>query len=119
MKKKIFFTIIATVIILLALYWVFWLTFYYEATMNGPICVDFSNAYIRFEHNYLVPLQIFGITAALTILAFRLYPKLKKAKIISRKYIILVVLSTLPFWYLAICHLRSIVTNFETIYRLL
>ena len=115
MKKKTILTIVAAVFILLALYWVFWLMFYYDAVMNGPILVDFSNDYIRFEHDYLVPLQIFGITFLLTILTFGLYPKLKKQKKISGKYIVLAVLSTVPFWYVSIFHLCSIINNYETI----
>lgn len=119
MKKKTILTIAATILILLAFYWVFWLVFYFDATIDGPIIVDFSNDYILFEHNYLVPLQVFGITITLSILAFRFYSKLKKKKIIGRKYLILVMLSTLPFWYLSICHLHSIISNFETIYKAL
>lgn len=116
-KKKFIFTIVATIIIFFALYWVFWLVFYFEATIDGPILVDFSNDYILFEHNYLVPLQIFGITIILSILAFRFYSKFRKKNIISRKYLILVILSTLPFWYLSICHLHSIITYFDMIYK--
>lgn len=116
-KKKFIFTIVATIIIFFALYWVFWLVFYFEATIDGPILVDFSNDYILFEHNYLVPLQIFGITIILSILAFRFYSKFRKKNIISRKYLILVILSTFPFWYLSICHLHSIITYFDMIYK--
>ena len=116
-KKKIILTIVYTIIALISLYWVFWLVFYFDATINGPIVVDFSNNYILFEHNYLVPLQVFGITIILSILTFKFYFKLRKRRIISKKYIILVVLSTLPFWYLAICHLHSIITYFNVIYK--
>ena len=79
-KKKIAFTIIVAVIALSALCWVFWLVFYFDSTIDGSIVVDLTNEYILFERNYLVPLQIFGITIALTIFTFIFYLKLKKKK---------------------------------------
>ena len=116
-KKKIILTVTYTSVVIFALYWMFWLVFYFDATMDGPILMDFSNAYILFEHNYLVPIQIFGITITLSILTFRLYFKFRKRSMISRKYLILVLLSTLPFWYLALCNLHSIITYFDILYR--
>ncbi len=116
-KKKIFLTVVASVTVLIALYWVCWLVFYFDATIDGSIVVDFSNDYILFEHNYLVPLQVFGITVILSILTFKFYFKFRKRSIISKKYIVLAILSTLPFWYLAICHLHSIIAYFDMFYK--
>ena len=112
-KKKIAFTIIVAVIALSALCWVFWLAFYFDSTIDGPIVVDLTNEYILFERNYLVPLQIFGITIALTIFTFIFYLKLKKKK---RKCRILLIPCILPFWYLLVCHLNSIITYYDVIY---
>ena len=112
-KKKIAFTIIVAVIALSALCWVFWLVFYFDSTIDGSIVVNLTNEYIIFERNYLVPLQIFGITIALTIFTFIFYLKLKKKK---RKCRILLIPCILPFWYLFVCHLNSIITYYDVIY---
>ncbi len=115
-KKKFIFTVAILIGVLLALCWVFWLVFYFDATIDGSIAISYSG-YALFERNYLVPIQIFGITIAFSVLTFIFYPKLLKKKVIGKKYIILAIISTLPFWYLAVCHLHTIITCFDIIYR--
>lgn len=116
-KKKILLTAAAAIVIGAALFWVFWLVFYFDAVIDGSVYVDLSDSYIRFEHRYLVPVQIFGITLILSVLSPLIYTKTRKKMLISRKYIILVLAATLPFWYLAGCHLHSIIYNYDKIYN--
>lgn len=113
-KNIIIFTIIDIAVVIIAEYWVMWLCFYFSATIDGAIFV--TSSYNIFERNYLVPLQIFGITVALTIFTIVMYHKLRKNKLIGKKYIILVLFNITPFWFMSIIQIWSMATVWKQIY---
>ena len=113
-KKKVLFSIADIIILLVALWWVMWLCFYYSATVDGPILIN--SAYNLFERNYLVPLQIFGITVLFTVLTAIFYPKLRKKNIIGREYIALALFQTVPFWVLSVIQVWQMITLWDMIY---
>ncbi|MDE5936865.1 MAG: hypothetical protein K2G83_05615 [Ruminococcus sp.] len=84
-KKKIIFTIIDIAIIIVAGLWGMWFCFYFSATIDGAILL--TSNYNIFERNYLVPAQIFGITAVLTVFTIVIYRKLRE-KSLSEKDIL-------------------------------
>ena len=112
--KKVLFTLIDIIIVIIADLWVFWLLIYYSQTIDGAFYI--SSSYHIFERNYLVPAQIFGITVVLTIATFILYYKLRKNKLISKKYIILVLFNTLPLWWISFEQIRQMIYYWEWIY---
>lgn len=113
-KRKILFTIIDMIVVLIAGYWVLWLTVYFVQTIDGAILIT-SNANI-FERNYLVPAQIFGITIAFTIATILLYRKLRKKHLIGKKYILLALFNTLPFWLISVSQVNAMVYYWDWIY---
>lgn len=112
--KKILFTLLDIAVLLLALYWVSWLCYYYTATIDGSVFI--KSAYYIFERNYLVPIQIFGITAVLTVMSIILYKKFRRENLIGRKYIILVIFHILPFCIIGFLHIGDIMSYWERIY---
>ena len=112
--KKVLFTLIDIIVVIIADLWVLWLLIYYSQTIDGAFYI--SSKYNIFERNYLVPAQIFGITVILTIATFILYHKLRKNKLISKKYLILVLFNTLPLWYVSFEQIRQMIYYWEWIY---
>lgn len=111
--KKILFTILDIIIVLIASYWCFWLVFYFSATIDGSIFI--SGNYAIFERNYLVPLQIFGIPILSMIISIILYRNLHKKKLIGKNYIILVLFNTIPLWIIAVFQIVNLITYFGMI----
>ncbi|MDE7104379.1 MAG: hypothetical protein K2O36_00695 [Ruminococcus sp.] len=113
-KKKIIFTVIDIAVVIIAGWWVMWLCFYFSATIDGAIYI--TSKYNIFERNYLVPTQIFGITIILTVSTIIIYRKLQKNEIIGKKYIILALFNIIPFWFMSIIQIISMVYSWEYIY---
>ncbi len=113
-KRKIQFTIIDMIVILIAGYWVLWLTVYFVQTIDGAIFIT-SKANI-FERDYLVPAQIFGITIVFTIATILLYRNLRKKHLIGKKYILLALFNTLPFWLMSISQVNAMIYYWDRIY---
>lgn len=112
--KKILFTIIDIIVVLILGYWVLWLTVYFGQSIDGAIFI--TGKYNIFERNYLVPAQIFGITIVSTIITILLYRNLRKKQLISKKYILLALFNTLPFWFLSISQVDSMMYYWNLIY---
>lgn len=112
--KKTLFTILDIIIVLLASYWCLWLVVYYAQTIDGAICI--TGNYAIFERNYLVPLQIFGISLLSTIASIILYRKLRKKERIGKKYIVLVLFNTIPLGIISIFQIVNLIDYWEMIY---
>lgn len=113
-KKRLILTIIDIAVVIIAGLWVLWLCIYFTQTIDGGILIT-SKANI-FERNYLVPAQIFGITITLTVTTVILYHRLRIKELIGKKYIILALFNTLPFWLLCIEQIKSMIVYWEWIY---
>lgn len=113
-KRKILFTIIDIIVVLISGYWVLWLAIYFSQTIDGAIFI--SGKYNIFERNYLVPAQIFGITIVFTITTILLYHNLRKKNLISKKYILLALFNTLPFWLMSILQVDAMIYYWNWIY---
>ena len=113
--KKVLLTILDIVIVLIAGYWVLWMTFYFTATIDGPILIH--GAYALFERNYLVPIQIYGISAVIIALTTVFFCRLRRKNVISRSYIFLLIFNILPFALCSIIQTGSMVEYWNTIYR--
>lgn len=92
--KKLLFTLLDIVVVLLADYWCFWLVFYFSATIDGSIII--RHPYAIFERNYLVPAQIFVIPIIIAIISIALYRSLRQKKLIGKGYIALVLFNIIP-----------------------
>lgn len=112
--KKLLFTFLDVIIVIISCYWCFWLVFYFSATIDGAILIN--NAYTLFERNYLVPAQSFGIPAISTILSVFFYRKMRKKKLIGKKYIILVLFNTIPLWVISVFQIINLIDYWNVIY---
>lgn len=112
--KKLLFTLLDIIVVLLANYWCFWLVFYFAATINGSIFI--TSAYAIFERNYLVPAQIFGIPIIFTIISIALYRNLREKKLIGKKYIILVLFNTVPLYIYCVFQIMNFHSYWNVIY---
>lgn len=115
MKKKVILTVSDILVVLIALLWVMWLCFYYASSEESSFTL--RSPYAIFERDYLVPLQIFGITIALTVATAILYRMFRRKKLIGKKYILLAVFNTVPFWVLSVLQIYSMVNLWDQIYR--
>lgn len=113
-KKKIIFTIIDIAVVIIIGLWVMWLCFYFSATIDGAILL--TSKYNIFERNYLVPAQIFGITIILTVSTIIIYRKLRRNELIGKKYIILALFNIIPFWFMSLVQIWSMVIVWKRIY---
>lgn len=114
--KKVVLTLLDIVVVCGVGLWMAYLCVYFAQTMpNGALGI--SSKYAIFERNYLIPALIFGMTIAMIVATSVLYYKLRKKKLIGKRYLLLVVFNIVPFCLISMEQFNTMVYYWEWIYR--
>lgn len=113
--KKVLFTLLDIIVVLIADLWCFWLVFYFSATVDGSIFI--TSPYAIFERNYLVPAQIFVIPIVITVISIALYRWLREKKLIGKKYIALVLFNIIPACINIVFQIQNFICYWNDVYH--